>query len=830
MKNRRLQQIQNTLKKLHNLEIDFANSSDRDLQEAYEAAVAEKDRIISESQFNNYHRSAEYTQNILIMEAIRIYLREIAPKRIRRRKVAESVAPIVQKPQVKESRGMKNTKKDLLEKKLVLLKKMIALKEQQKKAILKDFEVEYEVVNSKNKVTGTKTKTFSARNQTEARDLAAHTDGVGKIKSVEEVVPKKEKSKVKESLSMLLENDLEQAEVILAAKDLSSELQKMIEKVAAMQVQELMPLVDRIRDVFDTEKASAFDGAVKEKLQSAIDTVKQAKDGIDTEVTRLEGNYEGDMESDMATDGGDEITGGGDDVASDADISMDDVEAAPADGAEDPGMSSDDLGGDDQEGVDLGDMDEFGGADAASGPAEEPIGRAKKESVQNTKRVLEARKAANLKKKASSVKLKIDESFGYPPEVVTAFDDLEYCVKRRKNSIEEARRVALSRFTKLRESMTDDVMISGKKMEEALDAYISRNKERLRRVVSLNGLVMPKELKEAVNAAGLTEADFQSTLLEFFEESKAKFADEARYKAFVAKLAEQTSAKPKLVAAWVARMIEQKTTKDVAGESYGSFIGRVLDAKRNLNENIKLTESEKDVLVISKLHDVVIARGFGKWYEDNGISGVGKLMETIAKLEGDTKVSVLSILKKVKSVIGEHADRHGQLDEFAHDKLEQLNSAYRSVRNDFEHELSVHLARKPVNEGKKTKEEKEDAINQRVAKKDSEFISKQKQMSDDLEHRLKQRKTKAEIDSEEEMKKKQDDLNDRVAKKDSEFISKQKQMSDDLAHRTKQRKTKAEIDSEEEMKKKQDDLNDRVAKKDKDHNDKQRKMWNNLKR
>lgn len=161
-------------------------------------------------------------------------------------------------------------------------------------------------------------------------------------------------------LRALLESEIDEAEIVIAVKGISKSIQEMIEKIGRLQNEDLPPLSDQVRDVYDVSVATGFQQETAQALQGVLDSLYQAKDELDLMVQKL------------AT-GAADISGG-----VDMDVPMD----------MDPGLG-DDLGlGDDGLGMgdDLGLDDEFGGMDAAAGPEEEPLGRAKKESVQNTKR------------------------------------------------------------------------------------------------------------------------------------------------------------------------------------------------------------------------------------------------------------------------------------------------------------------------------------------------------------------------------------------------------------------------------------------------------------
>lgn len=84
--NHRLTRLLDALNSLCGVTINFTDNDDETLKSVMEEFISVKQQIVRESQFNNYHVDPEYTKACLIAEAIRIYLREIAPKRIRRRR------------------------------------------------------------------------------------------------------------------------------------------------------------------------------------------------------------------------------------------------------------------------------------------------------------------------------------------------------------------------------------------------------------------------------------------------------------------------------------------------------------------------------------------------------------------------------------------------------------------------------------------------------------------------------------------------------------------------------------------------------------------------
>ena len=75
--------------------------------------------------------------------------------------------------------------------------------------------------------------------------------------------------------------DLEQAEVMLAAQELVDELQKMVENLAEMQVQKLMPIVDAMKEQVGFEQAEAYNSAADAALAGLLDQAKMAKESLE---------------------------------------------------------------------------------------------------------------------------------------------------------------------------------------------------------------------------------------------------------------------------------------------------------------------------------------------------------------------------------------------------------------------------------------------------------------------------------------------------------------------------------------------------------------------
>jgi len=154
----------------------------------------------------------------------------------------------------------------------------------------------------------------------------------------------KPKDKVEEkvnSLKALLEQEVEKAEIVIAAKSLVDELQDMIEQMGKMQNDELGAVVDQMSYQYGADKAASFNQAVASQLETLLASIKTAKEAVNNEVLVLTGE-------------------------------------APA--PSEMGPADSDLGTMDDDGEDLEvPADDLTGGDAsASGPEEDPLGRAKK--------------------------------------------------------------------------------------------------------------------------------------------------------------------------------------------------------------------------------------------------------------------------------------------------------------------------------------------------------------------------------------------------------------------------------------------------------------------
>ena len=160
--------------------------------------------------------------------------------------------------------------------------------------------------------------------------------------------------------SLLKEGAEDHAELIMAAKDMVDRLTGWMEDTAEMQTESMLELADSIRDEMGSEKSEAFTALVKPSLEALYTSLEGTREALTGGVTLLTG--EGDMPTPMGTD--DEM---GDEVDPEAPVDAD----VDVDGELD---------------VDGDVADDFGADEVAAG-GEEEAGRAKRESVERSRKL-----------------------------------------------------------------------------------------------------------------------------------------------------------------------------------------------------------------------------------------------------------------------------------------------------------------------------------------------------------------------------------------------------------------------------------------------------------
>ena len=86
--------------------------------------------------------------------------------------------------------------------------------------------------------------------------------------------------------SVITEGEVENAELVLAAKDMVDRIQGMLEDVGKMINEDLPPLTDAIRDEMDSSVADSFSGSMGTALQGLLDNLGTARTSVD-EASRI---------------------------------------------------------------------------------------------------------------------------------------------------------------------------------------------------------------------------------------------------------------------------------------------------------------------------------------------------------------------------------------------------------------------------------------------------------------------------------------------------------------------------------------------------------------
>lgn len=188
----------------------------------------------------------------------------------------------------------------------------------------------------------------------------------------------------RKNLSKLMESELDKAEAVLAVKGLSSEIQSMTEKVAKMRVDDLLPLVERVKEVFGIQEGETLQQNVDSALETLQNNLTEAKDTVENSALVLNGEAPAG-ETDMGMPGDEFGTDMGTDMDLDSEVPMD-------------GEMGDEL-----------QDDPFGAADENVAD-DEPLGRVKKESVKRKGKKLSEAKRKHLMKKLRVLEGKIKKA------------------------------------------------------------------------------------------------------------------------------------------------------------------------------------------------------------------------------------------------------------------------------------------------------------------------------------------------------------------------------------------------------------------------------------
>jgi hypothetical protein len=103
------------------------------------------------------------------------------------------------------------------------------------------------------------------------------------------------------------DSNMEEAKVIIAAEEMTDKLQKMIEDLAEMQVQQLIPIIDAMKAEIGTDQANQFNEIVDSALGELLDIAKSTKDKLTSAIQVASGQQ---PSNDMANMGDQELDAG----------------------------------------------------------------------------------------------------------------------------------------------------------------------------------------------------------------------------------------------------------------------------------------------------------------------------------------------------------------------------------------------------------------------------------------------------------------------------------------------------------------------------------------
>lgn len=165
-------------------------------------------------------------------------------------------------------------------------------------------------------------------------------DGDGdKKEPMKKAVKDKEKKK-KTDESVVTEGAEDQAELVMAAKDMVNRVTSWMEDTAEMQTESMLELADAIRDEQGQEKSDAFVQTVKPALESMYTAMESTRESLTAGVGQLTGEAEpmdtmgAEPEAEMEPTVDADAAAGGDDL----DVSVD-AAAAGAGGDEEAGRA-----------------------------------------------------------------------------------------------------------------------------------------------------------------------------------------------------------------------------------------------------------------------------------------------------------------------------------------------------------------------------------------------------------------------------------------------------------------------------------------------------------
>lgn len=332
----RLHKLEETLKVDFGVDISmYYNLTETEITQFLEDLHQRRKIIINESGFSEQFQNPEYIKATLLHEACKLMLVEIHPKRKKPRKIK-----------------MDESFEDILS-------------QNDENIISVDFSLEDDDCDYKINMDGTKSVLGNNQLTVDHDDLqmkriiAVYEDKNNMTSPVNDKIEKL--GNLLEN-ALLMEGELERAELVLAMKDVVGRMQKMLEDVGKMGTDDIMPLSDGLRTYYGETVAESFSQQAEASLQALADSIQNFKDVFDTQSIELEQRISDE----------------------DAEQPMDDLSTTIDNDSNDNNNPIADIEVDDTGDIEA-DIDAAIGDVNVDVEPEEPLGRARKESVKNNK-------------------------------------------------------------------------------------------------------------------------------------------------------------------------------------------------------------------------------------------------------------------------------------------------------------------------------------------------------------------------------------------------------------------------------------------------------------
>lgn len=257
-----LNKINKILKESFGFKNDISNKLSKGaLKELRNKAQENMKKIVESSEFNSYHKSPEYNQSMLVVEATNILLN--------RKSTQSELDDIISK------------------------------------------------AHNESKVLSTSDKLYELKNMYESY-VKKHGEN-DKAKAMAEKIQGMEKKLYTESVSsklaIMLKEDADKAEAIMSAKGLLDDIIEYQAKIGETQNKYLDPFIEMVRGEYDNDVADEIYNKLNDSLTELLQKVRETKEVFANVVGILSGEEDidsmvdtssGDMESDDLSDMGDE--------------------------------------------------------------------------------------------------------------------------------------------------------------------------------------------------------------------------------------------------------------------------------------------------------------------------------------------------------------------------------------------------------------------------------------------------------------------------------------------------------------------------------------------